>query len=282
MNIQIVLFTSLLFLPFKVFSSGITNNLKIFDLLMKNEKQIRTTRNHFGEKEFILKKGSLPILLTAPHAAKHKRKNLFKPPEPFTSSIALTLNKLSDCFVLYLKHKVNYDPNYDKINPFKKKIFEIINTYNIKLILDIHDCKGDNYNPDDMAMALSGFSSNMHSFKKYLKEDLNLKKEKRNFDIDLGTSNGTSVVFKEFLLEELKTDLINAGFIVSKDYFSAEGNTITMYAISELDIPAIQIEINKDRMYLKNNTNKYDEKSMAKTVLLIKVLSKYINRINKM
>ena len=115
-----------------------------------------------GEPEFVHVKGSIPILISAPHGAAHTRNGKRKDEDEFTGGIAQLIGQETGAHVLYARRKSSTDPNVDPSAPYKQKLAEIVKNYRIGFVLDIHGVKAS-----------------------------------RNYGIELGTARGASCSEKE-------------------------------------------------------------------------------------
>lgn len=156
--------------------------------------------------------GVRPVLIVAPHAVRHVRKKKIKPSDLFTGSLAYLLADLTGCHALALTKLYGGDPNYDKNCVFKDEIKRICSKYDIKLLLDLHGASAT-----------------------------------KEFDIDIGTMKGKSLLGQKKLKSRLEKSFKKCAITrISFDSFPAEKqHTVTRFASQELAIPALQIEINR-------------------------------------
>ncbi|WP_418792112.1 hypothetical protein [Phosphitispora sp. TUW77] len=156
--------------------------------------------------------GSLPVLVSAPHAVRHIRHKKIKPSDEFTGSMAYILNKITSCHSLAVTKLYGGDPNFDDKCIYKDLIKNICTANRLKLVIDIHG------------------ASKQH-----------------DFDIDIGTMEGISLLNKTCYTTVLKDVLKNHGITrISENYFTVSGqNTVTSYVSQHLGVPALQLEINK-------------------------------------
>lgn len=91
-----------------------------------------------SERYFRFVKGSIPILLSAPHGARHKRNGAWKGEDEYTASLAVKLAEMTKAHVIYVKNQTREDPNATSTSAYKQKIKEIINEFNIEFLVDIH------------------------------------------------------------------------------------------------------------------------------------------------
>lgn len=186
-----------------------------------NEEAVSVERVHFyktdksvnpkQEDAFRYFKGELPILLSAPHAVRHYRQKRIKMSDEYTGSIVYLLNKLTRCHALATIKLYGGDPNVDNPCLYKEKVRDLCKREKIRLVLDIHGASSDH-----------------------------------KFDIDLGT-HGLKTLRCKFNQEILERNFQTFGLnTISIDHFAASGPyTVTNFVARELEIPAVQIEINK-------------------------------------
>jgi hypothetical protein len=158
-------------------------------------------------------KGKIPVLISAPHGAKHFRRrwNRWKGEDEYTASLAIELARLTGAYVIYVKNKAPEDPNNDPVSRYKTAVAEAVRKYRIEFLLDLHGSAGD-----------------------------------RPFKVDVGIisekAGGTSCSkFKKAVIEAL------SGFespIFNKHFCAADANTLTYFARHQLGIEAAQVEIN--------------------------------------
>ena len=126
---------------------------------MTFKEEIDKLENSKTESTYLVKKGTVPIILTAVHTMKQRKKDgTIKLNEPFTKAIAKYVSNKTDCSYLIKQRATKIDSNCEEIDDFKLLLEKLINEYGIKLLIDIH-----------------GASS------------------KRKFDVELGTLNNLSV-----------------------------------------------------------------------------------------
>lgn len=187
-----------------------------------NEEAVNIEKVHFyktdkrvnpkQEDPFWFSLGKLPILVSAPHAVRHCRQKKIKMSDQFTGSLVYLLNQQTNCHAIAATKLYGGDPNFDDPCIYKERIAEICLRQKVKFILDIHGAARE-----------------------------------REFDVDLGTNGGKTLLDKTKMLELIERNLRDFGLSrISHDHFAASGpNTIANYIARELGIPAVQIEINK-------------------------------------
>ena len=186
---------------------------------MEFEKEINELEGLEFSDDYIIKKGSVPILFTAVHTMKQKREdNSIKLNEPYTKAIALYLNKYADVNVMIKIKDTGVDSNKDNNDKFKIELIKFIKDNNIKLVIDLHGAN-----------------------------------KTRDFDIEFGTLNNLSADYST--IKELEEAFLenNIHNIYYNDPF--KGGAITQTIYFEEDIDVIQMEINSKYRDYKNLKN---------------------------
>ena len=167
-----------------------------------------------GDDNFLVKLGSLPVILSAPHAVSQKREGIIKPADLKTGGIVEFISEEINCFGITRTCNLGDDPNFynDGVSlKYKQEILRLINKYQIKLLLDIHGC------------------SNKHGF-----------------DIEIGTNDFKNVKVREcvFIVEKY---LATIGIVsVDRVFKSAKEATVSSYVHAKSGISCIQIEISNE------------------------------------
>ena len=95
-----------------------------------------------GKEIFIIEKGVIPIMVSAPHSISQQRDGKKKRADKMTSSIAQFLHKATGCHIIYSAKFSEGDANYDPIenngNPYQSRLIEYIKENNIKVLIDLH------------------------------------------------------------------------------------------------------------------------------------------------
>ena len=175
-------------------------------MIFKDE--INELENLKFNDDYIIKKGTIPILFTAPHTMQQIRDDgSIKLSEPYTKAIALYLNKYFNVNCMIKINDTGLDSNKDNRDEFKIELLSFIKDNNIKLVIDLHGSA-----------------------------------KARNFDIEFRTLNNLSADFST--IKELEEAFTENGIsnIIYNDPF--KGGAITEYVYGLKDIDVIQIEIN--------------------------------------
>ena len=94
--------------------------------------------NSTNDDYFGIIEGSIPILLSAPHGAKHLRDGRWKGEDEYTSSLAIKLGELTGASVIFVKNKTVEDANYILDTRYKDAIRELVAKRGIMFLADIH------------------------------------------------------------------------------------------------------------------------------------------------
>ncbi len=161
------------------------------------------------DRNYIIKKGNVPIIFTAPHTMSQSREDgTIKLSEPYTKAIALYLNKYFNVNCMIKVRDTGVDANSDKRDEFKRELIRFIKDNDIKLVIDLHGAS-----------------------------------ESRNFDIEFGTLNNLSADFS--IISVLQESFIDNGIVNIVHNNPFKGGGITKYVYGMNDVDVIQVEINK-------------------------------------
>jgi gamma-glutamylcyclotransferase (GGCT)/AIG2-like uncharacterized protein YtfP len=189
--------------------------------------------------ELTFLRGEIPILITAPHATRHVRIHKLKYQEEYTGALSVILHALTGSHALYTHWASNIDPNFYDHAPFKKKILKVVSKFGIRFVLDLHVTRGQG-NED----IYPGIGSSKEFL---LGKDLYLQHLE-----ELTKSNG----------------LVLGGLHV---FPASVQMTVTKFVSRNLQIPAMQIEINERLSRPETNPREFER--------LVKFLRDYIRSI---
>lgn len=174
---------------------------------------------NFGEKikkyesinglfDYLLVKGEIPVLITAPHTMEQvKNDGTIKYSEPYTKAIALYLNEVCSSSYLIKTKDTGMDSNRDNHDEFKEDLVNFVKDNDIKLVIDLH---GADHN--------------------------------RDFDVEFGTMNNLTADFST--IKELEEALRHNGIVNIEHNDPFKGGAITQYLYNIKDVEVIQLEIN--------------------------------------
>lgn len=121
------------------------------DEILEDIKKIEFEEINYHELSddyFGMIKGEIPILISAPHGARHLRfsqedRSLWKEEDEYTAAIAIKLGQLTGAHVIYVKNKTVEDSNFEKVTRYKKAVKDVINKHSIRFLADIHGLDKD-------------------------------------------------------------------------------------------------------------------------------------------
>lgn len=178
-----------------------------------------------GELPFVYRTGDVPILISAPHATVHQRGQREKGEEEFTGALAQLLAETTGVHTLYSHYRSADDPNWDRVSPYKTALQEIVQSQNIRFVLDLHGMS----NRHRFGLALG--TMNGRSCPDF--EPLILETVREQFQ---QTSQGTARNFAELRWDH---------FVLNHPRFTGgvANYTVTRFAAEQLGVPALQIEL---------------------------------------
>jgi hypothetical protein len=127
------------------------------DEILEDIKKIESEQidyHKLSDDYFGVNEGKIPILISAPHGARHLRfsqkdGSLWKEEDEYTASMAIKLGELTGAHVIYVKNKTIEDPNFEEVSKYKFAIKQIVEKEQIKFLADIHGAdKNNTFNID--------------------------------------------------------------------------------------------------------------------------------------
>jgi hypothetical protein len=163
-------------------------------------------------------RGTVPVLLSAPHGAVHTRRGERKEEEEFTAAMACLVAELTDAHALYARRRSPTDPNWYPDVPYKRQLRQIVARDGVEFVLDIHGMAPD-----------------------------------RDLGIALGTMRGKSCPqHRELIINVLgdhgfRQEDGSLDYLDVDETFTAQGlsgqETITNFAWETLGVPSAQLEL---------------------------------------
>lgn len=207
---------------------------------MSFKEEINELENKPIETDYIIIKGNIPILFSAPHTMEQIREDgSLKYSEPYTKAISLYLNKYYNTYSIIKNHDTGIDSNRDNYDEYNVEMRRLIKDNNIKLVIDLHGSA-----------------------------------KERDFDVEFGTLNNLTADYST--IKELEEAFIENGIdnIKHNDPFKGGAITQGLYSIEDIDI--IQLEINGH--YRDHNNLDLLEKLIKSLENFIKQYIKYLNK----
>ena len=185
-----------------------------FDKIILLDQEYTANQNN-GEKitgsNFRIINGNIPVLLSAPHSVKTVRENRLKSSDILTGGIVEYICQQCNAFGITRIFNNNDDPNYYNTGTsleYKNAVTDLINSNNIRFMLDIHGCS-----------------------------------DEHKFEIEIGTNHGTNLNNPN--TSKIICNALSKIALVSEDtLFSAPSPAnISNYVHAHTNIDCIQIEI---------------------------------------
>jgi hypothetical protein len=238
----------LMFLPFP----GRVSGEEQMSAILQEIKQIEFNQIDYDKLSpdyFGYVKGHIPILISAPHGAKHFRTKeaRWKEEDAYTASLAIKLGELTGAHVMFVKNRASEDPNNDVRTRYKDYLKKVVKDNHIKFVLDLHGAG-----------------------------------KSQPFKVDVGTlSNDTQKcscpTFKGTIAQAFQ------GYEpqIFNQKFTARGpGTVTCYARKTLGVESAQVEINANCRIVESKTSGF--KADGPEVLdLVGRLEKLVLAINQ-
>jgi hypothetical protein len=248
-GIGLVLLSLLLF-PTAVKNGYCGEQMGLIDDIKRIERQ-EINRDQQNGDYFGFIAGHLPILISAPHGAKHYRRSerRWKAEDAYTSSFAIKLGQLTGAYVIYAKNKADEDANNDVDCRYKKALRSIVQGNGIKFIIDIHGASRD-----------------------------------RQFKVDVGTISKTSEKSScPTFMPAIARAFQDFDEGIFNKYFHAKGcGTITYFARNDLGIEAAQFEINALYRVMEKRSNPAMAAKEQDVLDIMNRMQRMIQDINQM
>lgn len=115
--------------------------ISIFEQIAENEK-IFSANNYDGNvgENYKIIRGNIPIMLSAPHSVNHFRNGQKKWADLWTGGIALYLQQITGCHLIYNACFAEKDPNFDvpENNDYQTALKQYLKNTPIYVLLDLH------------------------------------------------------------------------------------------------------------------------------------------------
>ena len=96
--------------------------------------------NVWTEEKYRVISGTNPVLLSAPHAVNQFRGEDVRDAEKYTGAITRFISRATNSFAIFQMF-THQDPNTDEESMYKNAVINLIESYNIKMLIDIHSSK---------------------------------------------------------------------------------------------------------------------------------------------
>ncbi len=124
--------------------------------------------NVWTEEKFRVLSGNVPVLLSAPHAVNQFREDDVRKAEKYTGALARYLSRATNSYAIFQLF-THADPNVDADHNYKSAVINLIESYGIKLLIDIHSSTFSDDTDIDIVTnnreSLCGYDSLIDKFK---------------------------------------------------------------------------------------------------------------------
>lgn len=175
--------------------------------------------NVWTEEKYRVLSGKLPVLLSAPHSVNQIRGEDVRNAEKFTGAITRYLSNTTDSYAIFQLF-THADPNNDEEHNYKNAIINLVETYGIKLLIDIHS---------------SSFADDT--------------------DIDIVTNSRTTLCKNNELVEKFKLICIKKGLKVDENNIPNKEKACEIISVVSMicGVPAIRIILNNKKIDINGN-----------------------------
>lgn len=186
--------------------------------------------NVWTEEKYRVLSGNTHVLISAPHSVNQIRGDDVRDAERFTGALTRYLCNSTSSFGIF-QIFTHADPNSDEENAYKNAVVNLVNAYNIKLLIDIHSST--------------------------FKDDT---------DIDIVTNLRQTLVGNDYLYDKVKQFGIMHGVKVDENNEPNENkeNEIIMVTSLLCGVPTMRFVINNKKLNVEDN-----EKSFYKIAKVI-------------
>lgn len=94
-----------------------------------------------GQLSFRYVPGTQPVLISAPHGARHWRHGDWKGEDEYTAALAHLLAEQTGAHALYAVRRIRPDPNYEDDCDYKRALVSLLQEHAIELVLDVHGAR---------------------------------------------------------------------------------------------------------------------------------------------
>ena len=165
---------------------------------------------------YVIKSGTLPIIISAPHTYRHFREGRVKAAERGAGVIAMALGDMKGTHWMVKAREDGDDPNYSADSPYKKALAAYMTENGVRYLIDLHELAPSR--PTDVNPLING---------------------------------GKNIKGNEDLYGEIKNVFINGGFTVTEDfpYAGKTDNRVTAYVNRKTGLFSLQLELNSRLLY---------------------------------
>ncbi len=196
--------------------------------------------NSWTDEKYRVISGSVPVLISAPHAVNQLRGEDVRDAEKYTGAIARYVSMATNSYAIF-ELFTHEDPNNDGGSAYKDGVVNLLMACNIKMLLDIHS---STFSDDTDIDVVTNLHETLCGNDKLI--DV-IKELGKKYDVKVDENNKPN--------KERKHEVINAGSLVC-------------------GVPSIRLVINNKSLDIINNEDKF-----KKIVMLLQALVMYSKNI---
>ena len=240
--------------------------MTVFEQVMENEK-IFSVNNYDGDakENYKIISGNIPIMLSAPHSINHFRNAQKKSVDLYTGGIALYLQQITGCHLIYNACFAEKDPNFDlpENNDYQLLLKKYLgqmkeNNQQIHVLLDLHGAAAKREYAIELGTAPA----------------INLSEEEKATDLTSLHNHKfvEDIVIETFTQNFSKLNTQKKCVWKNKIFAANSANTVTKNISENTDTDCLQLEINGE---FRNPNN--EEQFMALVNSLAQIIEKLAN-----
>lgn len=209
----------------------------IIDKIIKYEKKFSCRKyNGRGKKEFKIKEGRIPVMISAPHSINQFREGQLKYADMYTGGIAMLLHEITGCHVIFSsKYKgkdPNYDPNPNGENLYQTALKKYLDNHKISVLIDLHGASSKR----DYSLEIG--TAPVRNENGDVEGDSDPSLNGRTFISDL-----IKYTF-EFVFKDVNQPIEKKQIWKNQLFDAGSQNTVTKYISSCTNVSCAQLEIN--------------------------------------
>lgn len=206
----------------------------VFEQVQKMEK--RFSRNKYdggGRRPFRFDEGTLPVLVSAPHAVNHFRNGKIKRADLLTGGIARYIAAKTGCHCVFSARFSKTDPNFDSnvngANAYQEALSRYVSEKGVRIVVDLHGAAETRPYLVEIGTAPSAKGPG----------------EPMDDNCSLRGHSFVALLIR-YSMEYVFRGPIEKEVCVQNVLFTgAEQNTVTKYVSSSAKVSAVQLEINR-------------------------------------
>lgn len=212
-----------------------------------------------GKEAFIIEVGTIPIMLSAPHAINQYREGQVKWADRYTGGIARYLHQVTGCHLIYSCMFTESDPNYDLpgTNRYQDTLAKYLSEHKVYVLIDLHGAAKKREYAVEM-----GTVPEQNQIPGVIYEE----------DPSLHEYKFISIIIKELMEKNFKNCSTDRKEVWKNQIFNAgDQNTVTKFISENTKTACIQLEING---IYRNPENEIEFMMLIKSLVeLIRIFS---------